>query len=435
MFDERSLTTDGATLARDGTVRNLARQRVWSWTFPATRLRLANSSTRSRSSNGGIEPRDFQGSWPMAGQPPSTRRRPIADDRLNRFPRAEGGSRSKARLDSSNLREFVRLPEANVSNWVPTTGEPTIGAFRPEGREFADEVVGPVPRDHCLVALLASKAGADDASSPVRTGRSSWWACPATRPMRPCSARRPDTGKTGWSARSDSLRATSEFSWASRAPSGSATPRRPASRSRGRLRRSGRRPRPATGSGSSSWAMPASTTARLLHLPGPDLRDERIRRVVPRPDRQGAGFWMTTAASGRSSRHSQRRGGFVVAATERLASPTRRNSPTPWLRSRRGRSLNLTSTRTGRSRSAKSIWRRFRPSTPGSRPTCGLRPNTPSSTTTAMGSGPKLQSDQKTPRPDGSLASKTFLPIVPPKITSKPPSRSEHGTDRVGPPR
>jgi hypothetical protein len=172
----------------------------------------------------------------------------------------------------------------------------------------------------------------------------------------------------------------------------------------------------------------------FLHLPGPDLRDDEFAALFRGLVAREQVFWLTTPASGAFLKPLSATGRIVIAATERSGEVNETEFPQALAEvvARPVGRLDLdkdskVSIRELYLATVEAVEARFKADMRAPTEHAQLDDD-------GDGSGSELQSDPKTPKADGVLASKTFLPIVEPKASTKPPSRSEHGTDRVVPP-
>lgn len=172
----------------------------------------------------------------------------------------------------------------------------------------------------------------------------------------------------------------------------------------------------------------------FLHLPGPDFREDEFAALFRGMVAKEQVFWLTTPASGAFLPPFSATGRIVVAATERSGEANETEFPHALAEVAALPISKLDLDKDGKVSirevflaTVEAVEARF---------AADMRAPTEHAQLDDDGDGvgTELQSEAKTPRPDGSLASKTYLPIVPPKGPEKPTSRSEHGTDRVVPP-
>jgi hypothetical protein len=166
----------------------------------------------------------------------------------------------------------------------------------------------------------------------------------------------------------------------------------------------------------------------FLHLPGPDLRDDEFAALFHGMVAREQVFWMTTPASGAFLGPLSRSGRIVVAATERSGEVNETEFPHALAEVAARPLARLDLDKDGKVSirevflaTVEAVETRFQADKRAPTEHAQLDDD-------GDGVGTELQSDPKTPKPDGALASKTFLPIVAPKIPPKPPSRSENGT-------
>jgi hypothetical protein len=169
----------------------------------------------------------------------------------------------------------------------------------------------------------------------------------------------------------------------------------------------------------------------FLHLPGPDLREDEFAALFRGLVAKEQVFWMTNPASGAFLAPLAAPGRIVVAATERSGEANETEFPHALAEVAARPLARLDLDKDGKVSirelylaTVQAVEAIFQADSRAPTEHAQLDDD-------GDGVGTELQADLKTPRPDGLLASKTFLPIVPPK----PPSRSEHGIDRVSPPR
>jgi hypothetical protein len=172
----------------------------------------------------------------------------------------------------------------------------------------------------------------------------------------------------------------------------------------------------------------------FLHLPGPDLREDEFAALFRGLVAKEQVFWLTTPASLAFLPPLSTGGRIVVAATERSGESNETEFPHALAEVLARPTARLDLDKDGKVSirevflaTVEAVEARFRANERAPTEHAQLDDD-------GDGVGTELQSDPKVPRPDGALASKTFVPIVPPKGATKPPSRSEHGTDRVVPP-
>ncbi len=172
----------------------------------------------------------------------------------------------------------------------------------------------------------------------------------------------------------------------------------------------------------------------FLHLPGPDLREDEFAAMFRGLVAKEQVFWMTNPASGAFLGPLSAKGRIVVAATERSGEVNETEFPHALAEVASRPVARLDLDKDGKVSigevflaTVEAVEARFQADQRAPTEHAQLDDD-------GDGVGTELQSERKTPKADGSLASKTFLPIVEPQGPPKPPSRSEHGTDRVVPP-
>lgn len=172
----------------------------------------------------------------------------------------------------------------------------------------------------------------------------------------------------------------------------------------------------------------------FLHLPGPDLRDDEFAALFRGLAAKEQVFWMTNPASGAFLAPLSKPGRIVVAATERSGESNETEFPHALAEVAARPTDRLDLDKDGKISireiflaTVEAVEARF---------AADMRAPTEHAQLDDDGDGvgTELQSGKKAPRADGSLASKTFLPVVPPGTSPKPPTRSDHGTDRAVPP-
>jgi hypothetical protein len=173
----------------------------------------------------------------------------------------------------------------------------------------------------------------------------------------------------------------------------------------------------------------------FLHLPGPDLRDDEFAALFKGLVAKEQVFWITNPASGAFLAPLSSKGRIVVAATERSGEANETEFPHALAEVAIGPLARLDLDKDGKVSihelflaTVEAVEARFKADRRAPTEHAQLDDD-------GDGVGTELQFDPKTPKADGALASKTYLPTVAPRTNPKPPSRSEHGTDRVGPPR
>jgi hypothetical protein len=171
----------------------------------------------------------------------------------------------------------------------------------------------------------------------------------------------------------------------------------------------------------------------FLHLPGPDLRDDQFAALFRGLPGREQVFWMTTAGSGSFLASLSAPGRIVMAATERDGETNETEFPHALAEVSRRLVAQLDLDKDGKvsvkevfAATVEAVEARFARDKRAPTEHAQLDDN-------GDGVGTELRPVSKPNESDGLLASKTFLSMDRINIT-KPPARSEHGTDRVVPP-
>ena len=171
----------------------------------------------------------------------------------------------------------------------------------------------------------------------------------------------------------------------------------------------------------------------FLHLPGPDLRDDEFAALFRGLAAREQVFWMTTAASGSFLPSLSTPGRIVVAATERSGESNETEFPHVLAELARKPSRQLDLDKDGKISvqelfvsTVESVEARFASDKRAPTEHAQLDDN-------GDGIGTEVKPVEKPSNPDGTLASKTYLKVEP-TSPKTPPSRSEHGPNRVVPP-
>jgi len=171
----------------------------------------------------------------------------------------------------------------------------------------------------------------------------------------------------------------------------------------------------------------------FLHLPGPDLRDDEFAALFRGLVAKEQVFWMTNPASGAFLGPLSARGRIVIASTERSGEVNETEFPVA-LAEVVGRPTDkLDRDRDGKVSilevflaTVESVEARFQADKRAPTEHAQLDDD-------GDGVGSELPGDPRISKPDGVLASATFLPVVAVPPPPTPSSRSPHGTDRVTP--
>ena len=169
----------------------------------------------------------------------------------------------------------------------------------------------------------------------------------------------------------------------------------------------------------------------FLHLPGPDLRDDDFAALFRGLPGWEQVFWMTTAGSGCFLNSLSAPGRIVMAAAERTGETNETEFPHVLADVSRWSAARLDSDKDGK----VSIREVFFATVEGVEARFAADKRAPTEHAqlddNGDGVGTEPKPSEKPTNPDGSVASRTFLPIKTP--TTTPPARSEHGSDRVAP--
>jgi hypothetical protein len=172
----------------------------------------------------------------------------------------------------------------------------------------------------------------------------------------------------------------------------------------------------------------------FLHLPGPDLRDDEFAALFRGLAAREQVFWMTSAASGSFLSALSTPGRIVVAATERTGECNETEFPHALAEVARLAAGKVDLNKDGKISiqeifvsTVEIVEARFASDKRAPTEHAQLDDN-------GDGIGTEVKPVEKSANPDGTLASKTFLPKFESTSPTNPPARSENGATRAVPP-